>query len=458
MSLLVLGVSHQSAPVSVLESVVLDAERRRALSTALHGADHIDEVVVLSTCNRMEVYVEAATFHGAVADLTAAISATSGVARGRLREHLYIHYEDRAVEHAFTLSAGLDSMAVGESQILGQLRAALTTAQTQGHVGPVLNVLLQQALRVGKRVHTDTEIDAVSHSLVEAGLAVGTEMFGAVEGSTVLVLGAGGMGALAATTAARQGAAVTVLNRTLERAERLAARVGGRARPLIEGDKALAEADIVIASTGAVGRAVTLRRAADAQVLRGGRPQLYVDLALPHDVDFDVSKLTGVRRLGLQELGASLADTATAPAIEEARLIVAAEVTEFLAARAGDAVGPTVAALRDQAAEVVRGELERLHRRTPALTDLERIEIDKAVHRIVGKLLHAPTKRVKELAGEGAGVAYAAALSDLFDLPGSARGPGQGFGHGFTTMAVDLPDPLPRDDEARSDRPGEAFQ
>src|SRR5690606_22817121 len=164
-----------------------------------------------------------------------------------------------------------------------------------------------QALRVGKRVHTDTEIDAVSHSLVEAGLAVGAEIFGAVEDSTVLVLGAGGMGALAATTAARQGAAVTVVNRTLERAERLATRVGGRARPLAESDKALAEADIIIASTGAVGPIVTLRRAADAQVLRGGRPQLYVDLALPHDIAYDVTELTGVRRLGLEELGASLA-------------------------------------------------------------------------------------------------------------------------------------------------------
>lgn len=447
MSLLVVGVSHQSAPVSVLESVALDAERRRAMATALHGADHIDEVLVLSTCNRMEVYVEAGTFHGALSDLTAAISATSGVSRETLREHLYVHYEDQAVEHTFTLSAGLDSMAIGESQILGQLRTALTIAQTQGQVGPALNVLLQHALRVGKRVHTDTEIDAVSHSLVEAGLAVGREMFGAVEDSAVLVLGAGGMGALAATTAARQGAAVTVVNRTLERAARLAARVGGLARPLDEGDKALAEADIIIASTGAVGPVVTLRRAADAQVLRGGRPQLYVDLALPHDVAFDVSALTGVRRLGLQELGASLATAATAPAIDEARLIVAAEVSEFLSARAGDEVGPTVAALREQAAGVVRGELDRLRRRTPALTDLERVEVDKAVHRIVEKLLHTPTKRVKELAGEGAGVAYAAALSDLFDLPGAGRGTGQGI----TTMAVDLPDPLPRDDEDRSD-------
>lgn len=452
MSLLVVGVSHQSAPLSVLESVALDPDRRRALSTALHGADHIDEVVVLSTCNRMEVYVEAATFHGALADLTAAISATSGVSRETLREHLYVHYEDRAVEHAFALSAGLDSMAVGESQILGQLRSALTTAQTQGHVGPALNVLFQQALRVGKRVHTDTEIDRVSHSLVEAGLSVGDDMFGAVADTTVLVLGAGGMGALAATTAARQGAAVTVVNRTLERAERLAARVGGCARPLDEGDKALAEADIIIASTGAVGPVVTLRRAADAQVLRGGRPQLYVDLALPHDVAFDVAELTGVRRLGLQELGACLAGAATPPAIEEARLLVAAEVTEFLAAREGDAVGPTVAALREQAAGVMRGELERLHRRTPALSDLERVEVDRAVHRIVEKLLHTPTKRVKELAGEGAGIAYAAALSDLFDLP---RCPGSA-GVGITTMAIDLPDALPRDGEVGSALPGEA--
>ena len=438
MTLLVVGVSHLSAPLPVLESVALDDRRRLTLETALHGADHIDEVVVLSTCNRTEVYVEAATFHGALEALTDAISALTGVPRDTLRDHLYVHYDERAVEHAFTVAAGLDSMAVGETQILAQLRGALSEAQQHGHIGPALNVLLQQSLRVGKRVHADTAIDAVSHSLVEAGLAVAEDIFGTVDGLRALVIGAGGMGALAAATAGRQGALVTIVNRTLDRAERLAARVDGTARSVDELDKALAEADVVIASTGAVGAVVSLSHAADAQVARAGRPQLYVDLALPHDVATEVDALTGVRRLGLDELGAALASTALSPAVDQARGIVAAEVEAFLAARAGDAVGPTVAALRDHAAGVVSAELVRLWRRTPELTDSERSEVDRAVHRIVDKLLHTPTTRVRELAGGNESVSYAAALSDLFDLPGSTRPDGARA----TTMAADIPDRL----------------
>ena len=439
MTLLVVGVSHLSAPLPVLESVALDGHRRLALETALHGSDHIDEVVVLSTCNRTELYVEAATFHGALEALTAALAALTGVRRETLRDHLYIHYDDRAVEHAFTVAAGLDSMAVGETQILGQLRGALTRAQDRGHVGPALNVLLQQSLRVGKRVHTDTAIDTVSHTLVEAGLAVAEDMFGGVDGLRALVIGAGGMGALAATTAQRQGALVTVVNRTLDRAERLADRIDGAARPVDELDKALAEADVIIASTGAVGAVVTLPQAVDAQVARAGRPQLYVDLALPHDVAAEVDSLTGVRRLGLAELGSALASTTLAPAVDEARGIVAAEVEQFLAARAGDAVGPTVTALRDHAAGVVSAELVRLRRRTPDLSESERSEVERTVHRIVDKLLHTPTTRVRELAGAGESVSYTAALSDLFDLPGRTRPADTGT----TLMAADVPDGTP---------------
>jgi glutamyl-tRNA reductase len=452
MSLIIVGVSHQSAPLPVLEAVALDDHRRLTLEKALHAAGNLDEVVVLSTCNRTEVYAEAATFHGALTDLTDALSAMTGLSRETLREHLYVHFQDRAVEHAFTVAAGLDSMAIGESQILGQLRAALGSAQRHDHVGSALNVLLQQALRVGKRVHTDTGIDAVSHSLVEAGLDVSQQLFGPVAETRVLVIGAGGMGALAATTAARLGADVTIVNRSLDAAARLAARIGGLARPMTEFDKALAESDTIIASTGAVGRVVTVPHAADAQVARAGRPQLYLDLALPHDVAVEVGSLTGVRRLGLDDLGAALSTTALAPAVAEARRVVAAEVADFLSARAGDVVGPTVAALRDQAARVVETELGRLRRRTPDLTEAERAEVDRAIHRIVEKILHTPTTRVKELAGQGNGASYAAALSDLFDLPGTVLAPGAGI----TTMAAELPDVLPEGlPDGRSEQAGD---
>ena len=441
MSLLIAGVSHQSAPLPVLEAVALDADRRRLLEKALHAADNIDEVLVLSTCNRTEVYVEAATFHGALADITDALAATTAVTREGLRDHLYVHYEDRAVEHAFTLAAGLDSMAVGEAQILGQLRGALSDAQNHSHIGPALNVLFQQALRVGKRVHTETQIDAVSHSLVETGLSVGSQTFGTLSETRVLVLGAGGMGALAATTASRHGAEVTIVNRTEERAARLANRLGANARPMDEYAKSLAEADIVIASTGALAPVVTLTHAVDAQIARAGRPQLYVDLALPHDVAHEVGSLTGVQRLGLAELGRLLSGASTAPAVAAARSIVSGEVSDFITARAGDVVGPTVAALREQAAAVVTAELSRLHRRTD-LCESERAEVDRTVHRIVEKLLHTPTRRVRELSGGGSGDSYATALSELFDLPGAGRSGGPGL----TASAADLPDRLPREE------------
>lgn len=439
MTLLIVGISHQSAPITVLESVALDPDRQRALQTALYGADNIDEVVVLSTCNRTEIYTEARTFHGALGDLTDALSAVTGLDRETLRTHLYVHYEDSAVEHAFTVAAGLDSMAVGESQILGQLRCALAAAQERGHVGPALNVLLQQALRVGKRVHSETGIDSVSHSLVETGLQVAGEVFGSLEDCRVLILGAGGMGALAATTAVRSAADVTVLNRTPDRAARLADRIGAATRVWDELDKALAEADIVISSTGAIGPLVTLSDAADAQVARAGRPQVYVDLALPHDVAPEVAALTGVRRLGLEDLGRLLATTTVTPAVEAATALVAAEARAFRTARAGDGVAPTVTALRERTAQVVTRELSLLHRRTPHLDDTVRAELDRAVHRIVDKLLHTPTTRVKELASSPGGVDYAAALSDLFDLPRTVRDGDPAL----TSRAADVPDGLP---------------
>lgn len=439
MSLLIAGVSHQSAPLPVLEALALEADRCHLLMKALHASTHIEEVLVLSTCNRTEVFVEAITFHGALSDISEALAATSGVPRDTLRDHLYVHFEDTAVSHAFTLAAGLDSMAVGEAQILGQLRQALAQAQVGGYVGSALNALAQQGLRVGKRVHTETGIDEVSRSFVDAGLAAAADLFGPLADTRVLVLGAGGMGALAATTAARHGAEVTVVNRTEDRARRLAERLGARSRPIHEVEKALAEADVVLASTGALAPVVTLPNAADAQVARAGRPQLYVDLAHPHDVAVEVGSLTGVRRLGLADLGRLLATGATSPVIEQARAIVDGEVTDFLTARAGDVVGPTVAALREQAASVVTAELTRLERRTD-LNEAERAEVDRTVHRIVEKILHTPTRRVRELAGEGSGVSYERALSDLFDLPIAARSTP---GSGLTVTAAVVPDPLP---------------
>ncbi|MGL5908396.1 MAG: glutamyl-tRNA reductase, partial [Phycicoccus sp.] len=259
MSLVVLGLSHHGAPLPLLESVALDADARTHLEATALRSEHIREAVVVSTCNRTEIYAEALTFHGAVADLTAALGAVTGLDRGTLQPHLYVHYEERGIAHVFAVAAGLDSMAVGEAQIVGQVRRTLARAQRQGHVGPALNVVLQQALRVAKRVHTETGIDGVSGSLVQAGLIRATSVLGPLDDLTVLVVGAGGMGALAAAVAAREGAhAVVVANRNESRARAVAARVGGSARPLAALREALREADVVVSSTGAPGRVVTV--------------------------------------------------------------------------------------------------------------------------------------------------------------------------------------------------------
>ncbi|MGB7819227.1 MAG: glutamyl-tRNA reductase [Ornithinibacter sp.] len=417
MSLVVLGLSHHDAPLPLLESVALTPEARTSLEEEILRSEHIGEAMVLSTCNRTEVYAECLTFHGAVSDITLALSAACRVERAELQPHLYVQYEERGIAHAFSVASGLDSMAVGEAQILGQVRRSLTRAQRHGHVGPALNTLLQQSLRVAKRIHAETGIDLVSGSLVQAGLTRAEATLGGLGNLSVLVIGAGGMGALAATTVSRAGArTVVVANRNHERARDLANRVDGASRQLADLPDALADADVVISSTGAPGRVVDVDAVREAMHRRQGRPQVYVDLALPHDVDLSVDDLPGVSRVGLAELGEDLAAAESAPQVSEATRVVTAEVAAYLLARSAETVAPTVTALRTRAGQLVDSEVDRLERRLSDLTDAQRTEVRRALERVVDKLLHTPTVRVKELARDGQGGSYARALSELFDL------------------------------------------
>lgn len=423
MSSLVFGLNHHRTPLEVLEGVTLPPERQEALAAAALASPDISEVVVLSTCNRTEVYAEVTAFHGAVADLTGALTEVTGVAPDNLADHLELQYGEAAVAHVFNVAAGLDSMAVGEAQILGQLREALAVGQDSGGVGAALNSLLQQALRTGKRVRTETGLDRVSRSLVEVGLALAARDLGPVEGLRVLVIGAGAMSALSATTALRLGAEVTVVNRTHSRAVALADRLGAAHRPVEELPAALQHADVVISCTGSTGIVVDLASAGDAQVARGGRAQVYLDLALPHDIAAGVDGLRGVTRLGLAELGQELGGGDDLPEVQAARELVAEAVSRHLGDRAAQAVAPTVAAMRSAAAEVVTRELERLDQRTPDLTEAERAEVHLAVHRVVEKLLHRPTVRVKEMAVDGRIAEYEDAIRALFDLHGTGERP-----------------------------------
>lgn len=417
MSLLSFGFNHRRTPISVLERAALDEASRAAVIATAQASPDISEHLVIATCNRTEIYAEVSAFHGAISDLTEALTSNTSITHEDLKEHLDLHYGDAAVGHVFNVAAGLDSMAVGESQILGQLRESLAQAQAEGHVGTHLNALVQKALRTGKRVHTDTAIDEVSRSLVSAGLDRAAEQIGPLSEAHVLVIGAGSMSALAATSTVRRGVArLTVVNRTHERGVSLAQRLGGDARPLDELEAAVAEADVVISCTGSTGLAITLADVADAQVLRSGREQVFIDLALPHDIAHEVDDLTGVTRIGLGDLGQLLGGDGVVPEVEHARAIVGDAVTKHLGERAASIAAPTVRALRSAAQDVMERELERLDQRTPGMSAEDREEVGRTVHRIVDKLLHQPTVRAKELAVDGRFGEYEDALRQLFDL------------------------------------------
>jgi glutamyl-tRNA reductase len=409
MSILVVSVSHKSTSVSHLGQLALEAPAAAKLAEHLVDSEHIDEAVVLSTCNRTELYASVSRFHGALDDATQALAEVAGLRPGELRSLCAVFFDEGAVAHTFAVASGLDSLVVGESQILGQVKSALALGQAHETVGTVLNALFQQAIRVGKRVHTETGIGAAGRSLVTAAYALLSEEIGSLKGRRVLVVGAGAMAGLAARTAAVEGAAVTCANRTPARAERLAEAVGGKAVPLPELGDALRETDVLVTCTGA--RTLTI----GVEDLAGTPVRGVVDLALPADVAPEVTAYD-ICLVNLDRLVTDQPDAASDQEIEDARALVREEVASFLALRRAAQVAPTVVALRSMASDVVSAELRRLESRLPALDDHEREQIQRSMRRIVDKLLHAPTVRVQELSSEPDAVDYAAALRELFAL------------------------------------------
>ncbi|MEU4653286.1 glutamyl-tRNA reductase [Streptomyces sp. NPDC023723] len=542
MSLLVVGLSHRSAPVSVLERASLNADAQNKLLQDTVAAEPAAEAAVLATCNRIELYADVDKFHAGVAELSTLLAQHSGVGLEELTPFLYVHYEDRAVHHLFSVACGLDSMVVGEGQILGQIKDSLARAQELHTAGRLLNDLFQQALRVGKRAHSETGIDRAGQSLVTFGLeqlAAGADPAGWARGKKALVIGAGSMSSLAAATLARAGVAeVVVANRTFERAERLArilsegddTDVLARAVPMDAVPAELTRADVAVSCTGATGLVLTgeavaaavegrtgepvaiapapdaealvlpptsvgtedgcpldlsavptgltsgfsvmgeaavagmdaatleqhgawaaggtavsdadRSREADAELIAAlaavaagaGRvpemrrpepvaevprpePVLFLlDLAMPRDIDAAAHRLAGVRLVDIESLADASANAPMAADVDMVRRIVADEVAAFGAAQRAAHITPTVVALRSMAAEVVASEVARLEGRLPGLDDKHRAEITQTVKRVVDKLLHAPTVRVKQLAAEPGGAGYADALRTLFDL------------------------------------------
>jgi glutamyl-tRNA reductase len=416
-SLLAVGLSHRSTTVELLERVALDSDQLAKLLGALVSAEHISEALVLATCNRLEVHAEVAKFHGGVKEIGEQLSASTGVDLDVLTDHLYVHYEDRAVQHVFEVAAGLDSMVVGEQQILGQLRSALNLAREETTVGRSLGTVVDHAIRVGRRAHSETGIDRAGRSIVSSGVDHAATSLGELAGRRAVVVGAGSMSTLAATELASRGVAgITVVNRTLDRAERLAAQVGGRAVALGELASVVADSDIVVSCTGALGVVI------EAEVLtgRGDRPVFVLDLAMPRDVDPAAHGLSGVTIVDLDGLGEALEGAQVVAEVEAVRRIVHEEVGGYLARQRADRVAPTVVALRERAQQVVDAEMGRLLGRLPDADERTVRELRQTVERVVDKLLHAPTVRVKELAEEPGGDSYADVLRELFALNPSA--------------------------------------
>lgn len=441
MSVLLVGISHRSAPVSVLERVAITDTDRPKLIDRMLASSHVSEAMIVSTCNRVEVYAVVDAFHGGLAEVGELLTKHSGLPLADLTKHAYVRYSEAAAEHLFAVASGLDSMVVGEQQVLSQIRGAYASADAQQAVGRTLHELAQHALRVGKRVHSETGIDRAGASVVSVALDRAQQVVGELSGRTAAVVGAGAMGGLAVAHLSRAGIGrILVVNRTLDRARRLAETAGtthgvaAEAMELSRLTEAMAAADVVITCTGAVGAVVTLadtHRALTERergpVLRAGeigtdRPLVFCDLGLPRDVEHAVAGLPGVTVIDIETLQRDPAAGAAADDTAAARAIVADELAKYLAGQRMAEVTPTVAALRQRAAEVVEAELLRLDSRLPDLANPDRDEVARTVRRVVDKLLHAPTVRVKQLASTPGGDTYAEALRELFELkPGAAQ-------------------------------------
>jgi glutamyl-tRNA reductase len=431
-SVLVVGLSHKSAPVAVLERAAVSGDTVTKLLRDVVQAEPVAEAFVVSTCNRVEVYADVDRFHAGVTAICELLARHCGVPSPELTQYLYVHYEDRAVSHLLAVAAGLDSMVVGEDQILGQVRSAVKLAAEHGTAGRVLGELGRLALRTGKRARAETAIGRAGFSLLSAAVELAAARLGPLHpgedplaGRDVLVVGAGSMSGLATATAARSGAAsITVANRTRKHAERLAASVSTvttTVTGLADLPAAIAAADVVISCTGAAGQVITgdmVSAALAAREAEAGRGTLVImDLAMPRDVEPAVAARPGVVLIGMDQLSEH-AGAVRDDDVAAVRTILEAELAAYQSAMDAARVAPTVVALRAKAAGVVDAELARLAGRLSAddLSGHALDEIAQTVRRVVDKLLHAPTVRVKELAGSPGGEEYAAALRVLFDL------------------------------------------
>jgi len=392
------------------------------LGKALHDVasrEHVSEAVVLSTCNRTEIYVVAEKFHGAYADLRNFLSEMAYLPPEDFADHLYVQYDDDAVAHLFAVTSGLESAVVGEAEILGQVRRAWERAQEEDTAGSSLNLLFRHALEVGKRARTETGISRHIASVSTAAVAMAAERLGSLAGRRILVLGAGEMGEGMVRSLVAAGVAdVRIANRTWERAVELADQLGGAAVRLADLNESLAEVDLLLTSTGASSIMLEHGDLARVMAARHGRPLLIVDVAVPRDVDPTAADLPGVTLLDMDDLR-TFADAGLAERqgeVAAVRRMLVEEVERFVSVSTAREVAPLVAGMHERGEAVRSAELERYRSRLGEL-DARQIEALEALTKgIVAKLLHDPTIGLKDAAGTPRGERLAEAMRDLFDL------------------------------------------
>jgi len=423
MPVFVVGLNYKTAPLEQLERLAIDPERRPKALAHLLAQDHVHEAVLLSTCNRVEVYAAISRFHGGAADARRFLAEFHHLDPQDLAEHLYDYYEERAVQHLFAVASGIDSMVVGEAQVLGQVREAFQGATVERAVGPVLSTLFRQAIKVGRRARAETRIGAGLASTLTVGMRVAAGQLGGLAGRRVLVVGAGRMGRLAGRALRAAGVGeLVVANRTAANGAALARDLGARSVTLARIEDELVAADLVVASTAAVTPTVTagMVTAATARRPATGAPSplVMIDLGVPRDVDPAVRGLPGVVLADLDGLRAVLEteDTGRRDEVERVRALIAAEAEAFMSWQREARLGPTIRALRARAEEVRGRELDRAAARLSGLSERERAAVEAVTRGLVNKLLHEPVVRGKALAAGPDGDLYARMLRELYAL------------------------------------------
>jgi glutamyl-tRNA reductase len=427
----VVGANFRSAPIELLERLAIDIERRPKALAGLLDLEHVHEAVVVSTCNRVEVYTAISRFHGAAGDVRRFLADLHGLGLDEFASHLYDYYEERAVQHLFAVATGVDSMVVGEAQILGQVREAFQAAQAERTVGPVLSALFARAIKVGRRARSETGIGSGLASTVTVGLRVAEGQLGGLAGRRALLVGAGGVARLAGRALREAGAGeLVVANRTTATGTALARQLGGRAVPLERVTDELALADLAVAATAGTTPTVTAATVAAALARRAGPeagepgPLVLLDLGVPRDVEPGVRGLPGVVLADLDALRAVLeTDEGPRREVERVRSLIAQETAAFMGGQREARLVPTIRALRVRAEQVRQQELAKASARLAGLDERQRAAVEAVTRGLVNKLLHDPMVRGKTLAARPDGDLYVAALRELYGLdprPGDA--------------------------------------